>query len=96
MSFLGNLTKNFVEFQTGKWRKKYFGLVALNDHFSTNEGIDEGVSGLVGSVFSVREKARILAKGGLIGPLINRLFCGTNYVSSIPQKSSKCASRLLL
>ena len=97
MSFLGNLTKNFVEFQTGKWRKKYFGLVALNDHFSTNEGRDEGVSGLVGSVFSVREKARILAKGGLIGPLINRLFCGTNYVSSIPQKKLKmCVSSIVM
>ena len=96
MSFLGNLTKNFVEFQTGKWRKKYFGLVALNDHFSTNEGIDEGVSGLVGSVFSVREKARILAKGGLLVLLLTDFFVEPIMCLVFHKKSSKCASRLLL
>ena len=79
MSYLTNLTTNIIESLTGKWRKKYFGLVALNDPFSTNEGIDEGVSGLVGSVLSAGEKARILAKGSLIGHLINRLFCGTDH-----------------
>jgi WD40 repeat protein len=68
---------------------QHFGLAGSNDPFSTNEGKYEGVSRLVGSVLSVREKARILAKGGLIGPLINRLFCGTDHGIYSRQKMLK-------
>jgi hypothetical protein len=79
MSFLDYLKNNLFEFRTNRWREKYLGLVALNYPFSTNEGIDEGVSRLVGNVLLVKQRERILAKGGLIGPLINRLFCGTDH-----------------
>jgi WD40 repeat protein len=90
MRFLDELTTNLVESITETLRKKYFRLVGSNDHFSTNEGKKyEGVSGLVGNVFSMKQRMRILAKGCLIGPLINRLFCGTDYVSRIPQKKLK-------
>lgn len=76
MPILSYITKNSVEYRLHQLRIRLFGLVALNDPFSTNEGTDEGVSGLFGSVLSVKQRKTILAKGGLIGPLINRLFCG--------------------
>lgn len=90
MSYFDNLKNINLEFRISKLREQYSGLVGLYYPFSTNQGTDEGVSGLVGSVLLVREKARILAKGGLICPLIKKLFfCGTDYVSLIPQKTLK-------
>jgi WD40 repeat protein len=58
---------------------QHFGLSGFDYLFSTNQGTDEGVSTLVGNVLSVKQRRRILAKGGLIGPLVNRLFCGTDH-----------------
>ena len=89
MHFFMNLTNNSLECRLHLLRLQHFGLVGLNNPVSTNQGTDEGVSGLVGSVLSVREKAMILAKGGLIGPLINRLFCGTDHGIYSRQKTLK-------
>lgn len=90
MYFLRNLKNNLLEYIINQWRMQHFGLSGFDYPFSTNQGTDEGVSGLVGSVLSAREKARILAKGGILVPLVKKLvFYGTDYVSLIPQKTLK-------
>jgi WD40 repeat protein len=88
MPFLSNLKTNLLEYRINQWRMQYFRLSGFNYLFSTNKETYEGVSGLVGSILSVREKERILAKGGIVVHLVKKLvFCGTNYVSRIPQKT---------
>ena len=88
MPYFENLTNNLVDYIINQWSMQYFGLFELNDPFSTNKGTYEGVSGLVGSVLSVEQRKRILAKGGIVVHLVKKLvFCGTNYVSHIPQKT---------
>lgn len=90
MPYFHNLKNNLLEFRIICLLIRCIGLDGLYSPFSPNQETDEGVSGLVGSVLLVREKLKILAKGGLIGPLIKRLFfCGTNYVSLIPEKTLK-------
>ena len=79
MPFFKNLTNNSLEYRLDQWRMQHFGLSGFDYLFSTNQGTDEGVSTLVGNVLSVKQRRRILAKGGLIGPLVNRLFCGTDH-----------------
>jgi WD40 repeat protein len=76
MPFFRNLTINSLESRIKQWRMQHFGLSGFDYPFSTNQRTDEGVSSLVGIVLSPKERQKILAKGGLIGPLINRLFCG--------------------
>lgn len=97
MAFLSYLNNKNLESQIDNWRKNYFKLFGLNDPFSTNQGTDKSVSGVVGSVLSAREKERILAKGGLIVPLINRLFCGTDHgIYSRPQILKKYISFIVM
>ena len=86
MSFFNISNNNFIEYLHYQLMIRLFGLVALNDPFSTNEGTDEGVSGLVGSVLSMKLRKLSLAKGGLIGPLIKKLVFRNVHMSLLSQK----------
>jgi WD40 repeat protein len=74
---------NYIRYLTIKFRSKFYWSI---QHFGTNEGTDEGVSGLVGKSISYKERNNVIAKGGLLIPLIKMLVCRNDHMFRISRK----------
>ena len=89
MPFFDHINNYIIESKSNSWIIKLFGLNGLANPFLANERPVQDVSGLVGSVLTVTQRKYVLMKGGLIRPLIKKLFCGSSYVSLLSQKKLK-------